>query len=123
MSKPHALTVYVYPPCSTCKNALKFLKDLKVDHQSIDIVQTPPSKAELKQMLAIYNGEIKKLFNTSGELYRSLKLSHQIDDITPAQAINLLAENGKLIKRPFAISPFFSAVGFKVDEWKAGLGK
>ena len=112
------LKIYEYGNCSTCKQALKFLDLKKVDYQKIAITETPPSKAELKKMLAHYQGDLKKLFNTSGQVYREMKLGEKFDDLTEAQAIELLASNGKLIKRPFLLTGKAGLVGFKLDEWK-----
>jgi arsenate reductase (glutaredoxin) len=112
------LRVYEYSKCSTCRNALKFLDRHKVDYEKLPIVETPPSKAELRQMLAAQGGNVKKLFNTSGELYREMKISEKIGDMSENEALDLLAANGKLIKRPFVISGDTGLVGFKEDDWK-----
>jgi arsenate reductase len=63
-------------------------------------------------------GDIRKLFNTSGLVYRELKLGEKLPAMTEAQALKLLASNGKLIKRPFALSSDQGMVGFKEAEWK-----
>ena len=114
-----ALKVYSYKNCSTCKNALKFLEKKGVNAEVIDIVSTPPSKAELKSMLERYEGNVKKLFNTSGQVYREMGLTERLAEMTSSQAIDLLAKNGKLVKRPFLIQGKEAClVGFKEDEWK-----
>ena len=71
--------IYEYAKCSTCRNALKFLDQKNVEYQKVPIVESPPSKAELRKMLAVQNGNIRKLFNTSGEVYREMKIGAQID--------------------------------------------
>ena len=112
------LKVYEYAKCSTCRKATKFLDAKKVTYQKIDITEKAPTQAELKTMLGHYNGELKKLFNTSGVVYREMKLGTKLADMTQAQAIKLLASNGKLVKRPFVLTSKKGCVGFKEDEWK-----
>lgn len=109
--------VYQYKKCSTCVKALKFLGQKNIRASIVDITETPPSKTELKLMLAQYNGDIRKLFNTSGLLYRSMNIKDKLPDMTESEAIELLSKNGKLIKRPFALFGKKGVVGFKQDEW------
>lgn len=111
--------IYVHPKCSTCKNALQFLKSrLKDDQYTVkDITTTPPSHAELEQMLYAYNGDIKKLFNTSGMHYRELGLSDKLPTVSEKEALNLLSENGMLVKRPFFLGKGIALVGFKEAAW------
>ena len=110
--------IYEYSKCSTCRNALKFLDSKNVAYEKIPIVESPPTKTELKQMLAAQNGQLKKLFNTSGELYRQLGIGAKLDSMTQEQALDLLAANGKLVKRPFILTGNTGLVGFKEDDWK-----
>src|SRR5688572_24542743 len=112
------IRVYEYSKCSTCRNALKFLDRKSIGYEKIPIVETPPTKAELRQMLTALDGNLKKLFNTSGELYREMKISTKIDSMSEGEALDLLAANGKLIKRPFVIAGDTGLVGFKEDDWK-----
>lgn len=113
--------IYQYPNCSSCKKALKFLSANGVNFDSINIVDTPPSKKELKTMLESYSGEIKKLFNTSGQVYREMKIKDKIDSLSKNDAIDLLNANGKLIKRPFLLDKKTNLVGFKEETWKQEL--
>jgi arsenate reductase len=117
-----ALKVYEYVNCSTCKKALKFLEKKGVKFESIPIVEKPPSFAELKRMVAYLEsegGSFKNLFNTSGQMYRELSISQKLKDgMTEYEALQLLSKNGKLIKRPFALTDREGAVGFKEDVWK-----
>jgi arsenate reductase (glutaredoxin) len=117
---PHK--IYQYPKCSTCRNALKWLDANGHAYDALDITEQPPSKKELKQMLAHYNGELRRLFNTSGVQYRELKVKDKLPSMSEDQAIDLLSGNGKLIKRPFLLTDDAGRVGFKEDEWKAALG-
>ena len=110
--------IYEYSKCSTCRNALKFLDRKDIDYEKIPIVETPPTRAELRKMLVSLGGNVKKLFNTSGELYREMNLSAKIDSMTETEALDLLASNGKLIKRPFVLTGDIGLVGFKEEDWE-----
>ena len=117
-----ALKIYSYKNCSTCKNALKYLDKRALKTTVLDITETPPKKSELKAMLDVYVGNIKKLFNTSGQVYREMGLTDKLAVMSATDAIELLSKNGKLVKRPFLMDgnePL--AVGFKEDEWKKVL--
>lgn len=109
------LKVYEYSGCSTCKKALKFLDGKKIAYEKIDITTQAPSKEELRAM-AKAKGSLKPLFNTSGQVYREMKLGEKLPGMSEAEAINLLAGNGRLVKRPFV--PDWAVVGFKEEEWK-----
>ena len=113
------LRVYAYSGCDTCRKALKFLKENNVAHEVIAIRETPPSKKELRQMLAAHDGALRRLFNTSGQDYRKLGLSKSLPSMKESEALALLAGNGNLIKRPFVIGEGTALVGFKPDEWKS----
>jgi arsenate reductase len=119
------MKIYEYSKCSTCVKALKWLDAKGVKYQRVPIVDQPPSKAELKKMLAALEergGSFKQLFNTSGVQYRELGISEKIKaGMTASEAIELLAENGKLVKRPFV--PDRGLVGFKEDEWKKAFSR
>jgi arsenate reductase (glutaredoxin) len=114
--------LYGYPKCSTCVKAQKFLKEQQLAYEIFDITITPPSRQELEGMLLQYGGVIKKLFNTSGVQYRELGLSKKIDSMPVDQLMELLANNGKLVKRPFLLvdgKPI--CVGFKQEQWQKAL--
>lgn len=132
------LKIYQYAGCSTCKTALKFLKDQGVRFDSISIVDQPPTVAELKMALDAVDGNLKKLFNVSGQQYRELKMAEKIDLLSEKEALSLLSKNGKLMKRPLLIrvgggagtvrgggdgpSRAQARVGFKAAEWAEFLG-
>jgi arsenate reductase len=84
------------------------------------IVTTPPTKAELKTMLG-FAGSIKKLFNTSGLLYREMKVGDKLPTMSEDQALDLLSKHGKLVKRPFVLLKDRGLLGFKKDEWSAAF--
>jgi len=111
--------IYQYPKCSTCRKALKFLDAHNIPYTAIDITENPPTKTELKQMLKHQNNELRKLFNTSGVQYRELKIKDKLPTMTHSEAIDLLSQNGKLIKRPFLLTQTTGFVGFKEDLWQA----
>ncbi|MEN9809459.1 MAG: hypothetical protein RLZZ488_1026 [Pseudomonadota bacterium] len=112
--------VYSYEKCSTCKKALGWLKARGVDAEVLPIVEKPPTRAELETMIG-YVGDLKKLFNTSGELYREMKMSERLPSMTQAEAMILLAQHGKLVKRPFLLGQGFGYVGFKEEDWAQSL--
>lgn len=112
------MKVYAYDGCSTCAKALTYLRSTKRDFQLLPIREQPPTKAELRAMLKIYDGQVSKLFNTSGKDYRALGLGAKLKTLSTDQAIDLLASNGNLVKRPFLLAGNTGVVGFKLDEWK-----
>jgi arsenate reductase len=120
-----SLTVYSYSGCSTCRQALRFLKTNEVSHSVHEITEMPPSAAQLTKALAAVGGDLRKLFNTSGQQYRELGIAAKLKTMTPDEAIRLLASNGKLIKRPFAMWTERGVdkvlIGFKEDEWSSAL--
>lgn len=116
------MKVYEYAKCSTCRKALQFLDKKGLTYQKIDITTQPPSKAELKKMLG-FIGDIKKLFNTSGLVYREMELSKKLPDMTQDAALNLLASNGRLVKRPFVLTENIGVVGFDEQQWKQLIQK
>jgi arsenate reductase len=117
------LKVYQYSGCSTCKNALKWLKQHAIAFEEIAIRETPPTLAELKAVLAAFEGDLRRLFNTSGMDYRALGLKDKLPAMSTDEALKLLSENGNLVKRPFAIDAKggIHLVGFKEAEWEAAL--
>jgi len=116
------LKVYQYPKCGTCRKALKWLDARGVDYKSIDITEKPPSKAELKRALTQSGLPIAKLFNTSGQLYREGAYKERLKTMTTAQAIDALAAQGKLIKRPLVFGDGFTLVGFDESKYRSQLG-
>lgn len=112
-----SLRIYAYEKCDTCRKALHFLKERGIAHEIIPIRERPPKPAELRAMLR-YVGEMRRLFNTSGLDYRAMKMGARLPGLSVDEALALLAKNGNLVKRPFALSAKGGAVGFKVDEWE-----
>jgi arsenate reductase len=116
------LKVYTYAKCSTCRNAVKFLRDHQIEFQELPIRDTPPSLPELKAMLKARDGNLRALFNTSGLDYKAQGLSTKLPAMTETEALTLLSKNGNLVKRPFAISKDVHLVGFDEDAWENSLG-
>jgi arsenate reductase len=114
--------VYAYSGCGTCRQALKFLREREVLHEVIAIREQSPSKGELERMLAHYGGEVRKLFNTSGQDYRALGLGAKLAGLTTYVALDLLAALGNLVKRPFVLTPSGGVVGFDAEQWGQRLG-
>jgi arsenate reductase len=116
------IRVYHYPQCSTCKKALKWLAAHDVGVELIDIVKQPPSKRELREVLGTAGLPLKKLFNTSGASYREGKFGERLATMSEAEALDALAADGKLIKRPLVLGKGFALVGFDETAYRAKLG-
>ena len=117
------LKVYHYAKCSTCQNALKWLRSRGITFTEHAIRETPPAKAELEAMLKAQGGNVRKIFNTSGMDYRALGLSEKLPSMSTAEALELLGTNGMLVKRPFVIDPKAGVflTGFREAEWEKAL--
>ena len=110
------LIFYTYPKCSTCRKASKWLVQNKINHKSIDITKESPSKKFLELALTQFSLDIKKIFNTRGKSFKSLDFD--IHDLTEDRIIELLSNDGKLIKRPFLIIDESKLlVGFNESEY------
>lgn len=112
------LRVYAYAGCETCRKALKFLAARGVAHEVVPIREQPPTPAELRAMLGYVGGELRRLFNTSGQDYRAMKLGERLPAMSVGAALALLATHGNLVKRPFALAKTAGVVGFKPEEWE-----
>lgn len=112
------MRIYVYSKCSTCKNALKYLKNRGVHVDVIEITETPPTIDELSRMLNFYEGNLKKLFNTSGNLYKEMQLAEKLKEMSLTESLELLSKYGMLVKRPFIIDKRFGVTGFNQEEWE-----
>ena len=118
-----SVIVYTYAACSTCRDAVKWLREQRVVFVEKAIRETPPSLEELRRMLAFQNGNLRRLFNSSGLEYRALKLSETLPSMTEAEALALLTGNGRLVKRPFVLGDKFGLVGFDPAAWALAFGK
>lgn len=115
------MVLYVYSKCSTCKEAVRFLKECGIEMEVREITITPPSMQELRRMLDFQRGNLKKLFNTSGNLYREMQLADQLNDLSMEDALKLLASHGMLVKRPFLLENSYGLLGFNKAEWTSRL--
>lgn len=123
MSKGQPITIILYPKCSTCKAALKSLKEKGNEVVIRDINEDTPTAAELKALLALGGIELKKLFNTSGEVYRELGLKDKLPSMTDDEKLELLSQHGMLIKRPIATDGKQVTIGYKEEQYEAVWGQ
>ena len=120
LNKLKRVIFYSYPKCSTCRKASKWLDQNNINYQLIDIVKEPPSKKFLELALIQFSLDIKKIFNTRGESYKSIGID--ILDLTKKKFFELLSNDGKLIKRPFLIINESKLIlGFNESEYIANL--
>lgn len=106
---------YQYKKCGTCRKAQKALDALGVKYEDIDITQTPPPKTVLKRAMAEVG--MRKVFNTSGVEYKERKIKDKIASMTEAEALELLAGNGRLVKRPVTVDGDRVTIGFSEEEF------
>ena len=111
------LTFICYPKCTTCQKAKKWLDDNKVEYELRDIKEDNPSFEELSAWYKMGELPLKKFFNTSGLLYKSMELKDKLPAMSEEEQLKLLATDGMLVKRPLVISEDFVLVGFKESEW------
>ena len=113
-----------YPPCSTCKKAKKWLDEHSVSYTARHIKEENPSYEELKRWLETSGLPIKKFFNTSGLVYKSLGLKDKLPTMSIDEQLKLLAADGMLVKRPFMVTDDGQILtGFKDKDWEATLLK
>jgi len=113
------LKIYTLSNCSTCRAATKWLRSRGIAFEEIAIRETPPRMGELRNGLTAYGGELRRLFNTAGADYREQKLAEKLPDLSTAAALELLANNGNLVKRPFLVGEGVTLVGFDEAKWAA----
>jgi arsenate reductase len=117
-----SIKVYAYKNCGTCQKAAKWLGARGVAFKEVPIRETPPTVAELKKMLKAMGGDVRKLFNTSGMDYKALNMKDKLPGMSEAEALELLASNGNLVKRPFVLGDGVATVGFKAEAWAEMFG-
>ncbi len=110
-----------YSRCSTCQKAKKWLQSEAIAFDERDIVSQNPSYDELKKWYALSGLPIKKLFNTSGKLYKELNLKEQLKTMSDDDCLKLLSSNGMLVKRPIVVKDHCVLIGFKEEEWNTKL--
>lgn len=112
-----ALTVLCYPKCTTCQKALRWLDEHHIAYQVRDIKAQNPSEEEIKLWHKRSGLPLKRFFNTSGLLYKSLQLSQKLPSIPEEEQYKLLASDGMLVKRPLVVGDAVVLTGFKEAEW------
>ena len=112
-----------YPPCSTCQKAKKWLDEKGVSYENRHIKEQNPTAEELKLWHERSGLPLKKFFNTSGLLYKSMGLKEKLPAMTEDEQFALLASDGMLVKRPIVVGDDFVLVGFKEKEWAEKLPK
>ena len=115
------MKVFAYRKCSTCMKALKWLEAHNVEFEERAIKEENPTYEELKEWYTMSGLQLKKFFNTSGLVYRSLGLKDKLDTMTEEEQIALLATDGMLVKRPLLIGEDFVLPGFKPADWEKAL--
>ena len=107
-----------YPKCTTCQKALKWLDDNNIDYELRDIKSNNPDYNELKAWYEKSGLDIKRFFNTSGLIYKSMNLKDKLSEMTVDEKLRLLSTDGMLVKRPMLIHGETVLTGFKESEWK-----
>ena len=111
------MLVLVHRKCSTCIKALKWLDANGVEYVERAIVEENPTYEELKEWYGKSGLPLKKFFNTSGVLYKEMKLKDKLQTMSEEEQLKLLATDGKLVKRPLVVGKDFVLTGFKETEW------
>ena len=106
-----------YPKCSTCRKAKKWLDEHNVEYTERHIADKKPTYDELKEWYEKSRLPLKKFFNTSGLLYKEMKLKDKLPSMSEEEQLRLLATNGMLVKRPILVTEDKILVGFKEAEW------
>lgn len=115
------LNFICYPKCTTCQKAKKWLDDHGIEYSLRDIKTDNPSADELTRWYSKSGLPLKKFFNTSGLLYKSMELKDKLPGMSEEEMIQLLASDGMLVKRPLLISDDFVLIGFKETDWTDAL--
>ena len=121
LERENMIKFICYPKCTTCQRAKKWLDDNKIEYELRDIKLDNPSFEELTEWYNKSGLPIKKFFNTSGLLYKSLDLKNKLPQMTEEEMLKLLATDGMLVKRPLLIGDDFVLVGFREVEWDNNL--
>ena len=112
------ITVLCYEKCSTCRKALKWLDSQNIPYAVRSIKEENPTFQELKDWHKRSGLPLKKFFNTSGNLYKEMKLKDKLPEMSEEEQLALLASDGMLVKRPLVVWEHGVLVGFKEDQWE-----
>ena len=110
-----------YPKCTTCRKAQKWLDEHEINYDIRYIKEDNPTEDELRDWHARSGLPLKRFFNTSGLLYKEMKLKDKLPEMSEDQQYSLLASDGMLVKRPIIVSDDFVTTGFKEKEWEDNL--
>ncbi len=110
-----------YPKCSTCMKAKKWLEEKGLEYETRDIKTDNPTADELKEWWEKSGLPLKRFFNTSGNLYKEMKLKDKLPSMTEEEQIALLASDGMLVKRPILVDGANVLTGFRVKDWEEKL--
>ena len=110
-----------YPKCTTCQKAKKWLDDNNIEYELRDIKEDNPTLEELTAWYKTSGLPLKKFFNTSGLLYKSMELRDKLPTMSEEEQLKLIATDGMLVKRPLVIGEDFVLVGFKESKWSEKL--
>jgi arsenate reductase len=111
------VTFIEYPKCGTCRKARKWLAENDIEYESRHIVEDTPSKSELKSLYERSELPLKRFFNTSGNSYRKGNFKDRLPEMSEDEALDELAADGMLIKRPILVTDDGILVGFKEDKY------
>ena len=117
------MTFICYPKCTTCQKAMKWLDDNRIEYELRDIKLDNPTLDELTEWYKKSGLPLKKFFNTSGLLYKSMELKDKLPQMSEDEMLKHLAADGMLVKRPLLVGDDFVLVGFKEAEWESRLKK
>lgn len=112
-----------YPKCTTCRKAKKFLDENGAEYYDRNIKENNPTVEELRKWHETSGLPLKKFFNTSGLLYKEMKLKDKLPEMSDEEKYELLATDGMLVKRPILVTDSTVCVGFKEEEWNGAVGK
>ncbi len=112
------IKVYCYSRCTTCKKALKWLDDNKIEYEKIDLKENHPDEDMLRELHEKSGLPLKKFFNTSGKIYKEMELSKKLPDMSEDEQFKILASDGMIVKRPLLITDKKVLTGFKESEWE-----
>ena len=112
-----------YPRCTTCQKAQKWLDEKGIEYELRNIKEENPAFDELKEWYTESGFPLKRFFNTSGLLYKSMELKDKLPSMSDEEQLKLLATDGMLVKRPLLIGEGFVLTGFREKEWAEKLGE
>ena len=115
------MKIYYYPSCSTCKKAMKWLDNNNFIYEKEHIVEAGLTRKEIENIYKKSKLDIKKFFNTSGNVYKELNLKDKLPEMNENDKLELLASDGMLLKRPILIENNKIIIGFKEDDYKEKL--